>query len=90
MQGQSGVSPVELQRHLGMESYGTVGSMLHEIREALRQRVEAYKLNDQIEFDGAVCGRRETGTQRESFLAVETKDWISYCGLQICVRIALA
>ena len=77
MQGQSGVSPVELQRHFGMESYGTVGSMLHEIYEALRQRVEAYKLNGQIEFDGAVFGRRETGTQRESLLEVETKDWVS-------------
>ena len=51
--------------------------MLHEIYEALRQRVEAYKLNGQIEFDGAVFGRRETGTQGESLLEVETKDWVS-------------
>jgi hypothetical protein len=76
MQGKRGVSALELQRHLGMKSYGTVWSMLHKIREALRQRDESYKLKGQIELDGAVFGRRETGTQREVLVAVETKDWI--------------
>jgi hypothetical protein len=76
MQGKRGVSALELQRHLGMKSYGTVWSMLHKIREALRQRDEDYKLKGQIELDGAVFGRRETGTQREVLVAVETKDWV--------------
>ncbi len=69
MQGKRGVSALELQRHLGMKSYGTVWSMLHKIREALRQRDEDYKLKGQIELDGAVFGRRETGTQREVLVA---------------------
>lgn len=76
MQGKRGVSALELMRHLGMNSYGTVWTMLHKIREALRQRDAQYKLKGQIELDGAVFGRRETGTQREVLVAVETKDWI--------------
>lgn len=80
MQGKRGVSALELMRHLGMKSYGTVWSMLHKIREALRQRDEAYKLKGQIELDGAVFGRRETGTHREILVAVETKDWVDSKG----------
>jgi transposase-like protein len=80
MQGKRGVSALELMRHLGMKSYGTVWSMLHRIREALRQRDESYKLKGQIELDGAVFGRRETGTRREVLVAVETKDWIDHKG----------
>ncbi len=80
MQGKRGISAMELKRHLGMSSYGTVWSMLHKIREALRQRDESYKLKGQIELDGAVFGRRETGTQREVLVAVETKDWIDENG----------
>ncbi len=77
MQGKRGVSALELMRHLGMKSYGTVWSMLHKIREALRPRDEAYKLKGQIELDGAVFGLRETGNQREVLVAVETKDWVN-------------
>jgi hypothetical protein len=80
MQGKRGISALELKRHLGMKSYGTVWSMLHKIREALRQRDESYKLKGQIELDGAVFGRRETGTQREVLVAVETKDWVDENG----------
>jgi ISXO2-like transposase domain len=76
MQGNRGVSALELMVHLGMKSYGTVWSMLHKIREALRQLDEAYKLKGHIERHGAVFGRRATGTDREVLVAVEIKDWI--------------
>ncbi len=74
-QGKRGISALELQTDLGMKSYGTAWILLHKIREALRQRDERYKLNDVIELDGAVFGKRETGNQTEVFVAVETKAW---------------
>jgi len=80
MQGKRGVSALELMRHLGMNSYGTVWAMLHKIREALRQRDEEYKLKGQLELDGATFGRRETGTTQEVLVAVETKDWVDAKG----------
>lgn len=80
MQGKRGVSALELMRHLGMNSYGTVWAMLHKIREALRQRDDAYKLKGQLELDGATFGRRETGTVKEVLVAVETKDWVNAAG----------
>lgn len=80
MQGKRGISALELMRHLGSKSYGTVWAMLHKIREALRQRDEAYKLKGQIELDGATFGRRETGTEQEVLVAVETKDWFTDAG----------
>ncbi len=80
MQGKRGISALELTRHLGMRSYGTVWAMLHKIRDALRQRDEAYKLKGQVELDGACFGRRETGTEQDVLIAVETKDWIDERG----------
>ena len=80
MQGKRGISALELMRHLGSKSYGTVWAMLHKIREALRQRDDAYKLQGQLELDGATFGRRETGTEQEVLVAVETKDWVDAAG----------
>lgn len=80
MQGNRGISALELMRHLGAKSYGTVWAMLHKIREALRQRDDAYKLKGQLELDGATFGRRETGTEQEVLVAVETKDWVDEAG----------
>lgn len=76
MQGKRGVSALELKRHLGMRSSGTVWGMLHKIREALQQKDDAYKLGGTIELDGAIFGRRETGNQTEVLVAVETKDFV--------------
>jgi hypothetical protein len=76
MQDKRGISALQLKRQLGMKSYGTTWAMLHKIREALRQRDEHYKLKNVIELDGASFGRRETGTQAEVLVAIESKDWI--------------
>lgn len=65
---------LELQRDLGMKSYGTAWTLLHKIREALRQRDEIYKLNNIIELDRDVFGTRQTGNQTEILVAVETKN----------------
>lgn len=80
MQGKRGISALELARHLGARSYGTVWAMLHKIREALRQRDDEYKLRGQLELDGATFGRRETGTEQDVLVAVETKDWVDANG----------
>jgi transposase-like protein len=82
MQGKRGVSAMELQRQLKMSSYGTAWTMLHRIREGLRQKDEEYKLRNVIELDGAVFGRRETGNQTEVLVAVESKDWVDEKGRQ--------
>ena len=81
-QGKRGISALELQAELEMKSYGTTWHMLHKIREALKQRDETYKLNDIIELDGGVFGRRQTGNQSEVLVAVETKEWIDKNGKQ--------
>lgn len=80
MQGTRGISALELQRILKMKSYRTTWTMLHKIREALRQRDLKYKLNKYIELDGASFGKRETGNQVEVLVAIETKDWIDSKG----------
>jgi transposase-like protein len=80
MQGRRGVSAAELQEELEMKSYGTTWTILHKIREALRQRDEEYKLKDIIELDGATFGKRVTGNQVDVLVAVETKDWIDNKG----------
>lgn len=80
MQGTRGISALELQRLLKMKSYRTTWTMLHKIREALRQRDLRYKLNNYIELDGAVFGRQVTGNQVEVLVAIETKDWIDAKG----------
>jgi transposase-like protein len=80
MQDKRGVSALQLKRQLGMKSYGTTWTILHKIRESLRQRDEGYKLKDVIELDGASFGRRATGTQATVLVAVESKDWIDEKG----------
>ena len=77
MQGKRGISATELQRHLGLKSYGLVWSMLQKIRSALQQRDAEYKVGDGVvELDGAVFGKRETGNQCEVLVAIESKDWV--------------
>jgi transposase-like protein len=80
MQGKRGISALELKRQLEMKSYGTAWSILHKIRESLRQRDEHYKLKSVIELDGATFGRRETGTETEVLVAIESKDWVDEKG----------
>ena len=75
MHGKRGVSTLELQNELEMKSYGTTWVLHHKVREALRQRDEKYKLENIIELDGAIFGKRETGNQTEVLVAVETKPW---------------
>lgn len=79
-QGKRGISALELQAALEMKSYGTTWGMLHKIREALRQRDDTYKLNNIIELDGAVFGRKHTGNQAGALIAIESKDWIDKKG----------
>lgn len=79
-QGKRGVSALELKADLEMKSYGTAWTLLHKIREALRQRDARYKLHDVIELDGAVFGKRQTGDQTEVLMAVETKNWVDEKG----------
>ena len=81
-QGKRGISALELQSELEMKSYDTAWRILHKIREALRQRDEQYKLNDIIELDSGVFGKRCTGNQTEVLVAVESKDWIDHKGRQ--------
>jgi len=83
-QGKRGISALELQAELEMKSYGTAWNMLHKIREAMRQRDETYKINNIIELDGGVFGRRQTGNQTEVLVAVETKEWIDKNGRKKC------
>ena len=81
MQGKRGISAMELQRHLGVKSYGLVWTMLQKIRAALQQRDERYEVGDGVvELDGATFGKRETGNQCEVLVAIETKDWIDKNG----------
>jgi len=79
-QGKRGVSALELQADLEMKHYDTTWTLLHKIREALRQRDATYKLKNIIELDGAVFGKRQTGNQTEVLVAIETKDWIDKKG----------
>ena len=79
-QGKRGISALELQAALEMKSYGTTWVLLHKIRNALMQRDNEYKLNDIIELDGAVFGKRETGNQTEVLVAIESKDWVDKKG----------
>lgn len=78
--GKRGISALELQKELEIKSYPTAWTMLHKIREAMRQRDEVYKLKNIIELDGASFGRRETGNQTEVLVAIETKDWVDEKG----------
>ena len=68
--------------HGVLKSPRTTWSILHKIREALRQRDEQYKLKNVIELDGASFGKRETGNQTEVLVAIESKDWVDERGRQ--------
>src|SRR3990170_3794946 len=83
-QGKRGISTLELQSELEMKSYGTTWVLLHKIREALRQRDDEYKLNNIIELDGGVFGRRHTGNQTDVLVAIESKDWVDEKGRKKC------
>jgi transposase-like protein/uncharacterized protein (DUF983 family) len=79
-QGKRGISALELQAALEMKSYGTTWVLLHKIRNALMQRDDEYKLNDIIELDGGVFGRKQTGNQTDVLVAIESKDWVDQKG----------
>ena len=81
VQGKRGVSALELKRQLQMSCYETAWTMLHKIREALRQRDEAYKLKELIELDGAMFGNRMSGNQISTLIGVERREWINENGL---------
>lgn len=81
MQGKRGISAQELQRHLGLKSYGRVWSMLQKIRAALQHRDAGYQVGDGvIELDAGTFGRRETGNQCDVLVAIETKAWVNAKG----------
>ncbi len=81
MQGKRGMSTQELQRHLGLKSYGLVWSMLQKIRMALQQRDEMYQVGDGvIELDAGAFGKREPGNQCEVLVAIESKMWVDNKG----------
>lgn len=81
MQGKRGMSAQELQRHLGLKSYGRVWSMLQKIRAALPHRDASYEVGDGgIELDAGTLGRRRTGNQCDVLVAIETKAWVDAQG----------
>ena len=81
MQGKRGMSAQELQRHLGLKSYGRVWSMLLKIRAALQHRDAGYRVGDGvIELDAGTFGRRETSNQCDVLVAIETKTWVDAKG----------
>jgi transposase-like protein len=80
MQGKRGISVLELQKRLRMSSYGTTWSIMHKIREALRQRDDCYKLKGTVEFDGSAIGKLRKKNQAPLLVAVETKTWIDEKG----------
>ena len=81
MQGKRGISAQELQRHLGLKSYGRVWRMLQKIRAALHHRDAGYQVGDGgIELDAGTFGRRETGNHCDVLVAIETKAWVNANG----------
>ena len=90
MQGKRGMSAQELQRHLGLKSYGRVWSMLQKIRAALQHRDASYEVGDGvIELDAGTFGRRRTGNQCDVLVAIETKAWVDAQGRE-CSRAGFA
>jgi len=74
-QGKRGVSALELQRQLELTRYETAWGLLHKIRHALEQRDHKYQIDGIIELDGAVFGKKATGTHKTVLVGVETKRW---------------
>jgi transposase-like protein len=90
MQGKRGMSAQELQRHLGLKSYGRVWGMLQKIRAALQHRDASYEVGDGvIELDAGTFGRRGTGNQCDVLVAIETKTWVDAHGRE-CSRAGFA
>ncbi len=75
MMGKRGISALELQRQLQIDSYNTALFMLNIIRKALLDRDKKYKLEGIIEMDGANLGKKAQDNQRKLLLAIETKSW---------------
>ncbi len=81
MQGTRGMSAQELQRHLGVKSYGRVWGMLQKIRSALQHRDAGYRVgNGVLELDAGTFGRRASGNQCDVLVAIETKAWVDAKG----------
>jgi ribosomal protein L37AE/L43A len=71
---KGGISAVELQHRLGLGTYRAAWSLLHKLRCAMGLRDEKYQLKDEVELDGAVFGRRTTGTETKVYIAIESKE----------------
>jgi len=70
---KGGISALELQHRLGRTRYQPVWEMLHKLRVAMMVRDERYQLKGEVELDGAIFGRKITGTATKVYLAVESK-----------------
>ena len=79
-QDKRGVSALQLKRQLSMRSYGTAWTLLHRIREAMRQRDASYKLRGIVELDGADFGHQRDKGKKEVLIAIESKDWVDERG----------
>jgi hypothetical protein len=80
MSGKRGISALELQKHLGINSYKTAWGMLQKIRRALIERDQNYKLDGTIEVDGSHFGNRATGNSQGVIIGVESKQWVDEKG----------
>ncbi len=54
-----GISPLQLQRHLGISRYETAWTILHKLRRAM-VALERAKLTDEVEVDEGFLGGRDT------------------------------
>lgn len=70
---KGGISALELQHRLGIKHYRPAWEMLHKLRAAMGLRDENYELTAEVELDGAVFGKRATGTETKVYIAVESK-----------------
>jgi hypothetical protein len=90
MQGQRGMSAQELQRHLGLKSYGRVWSMLQKILAALQHRDASYEVAmGSSSWMRVPFGRRGPGNQCDVLVAIETKVWVDAQGRE-CSRTGFA
>lgn len=89
MQDKRGISALQLQRMLGLNSYQTAWSMLLRIRRSIGLRDERYQLSGAVEFDGAyflndrekLKERHYSGNKKDAVLiAVEQKTWVDEKG----------
>jgi hypothetical protein len=80
MSSKKGISALDLQRQLEINTYRTALTILRRVRSALTQRDEQYKLKGVIEFDGTCLGKKASDNQEEILVAVEVKEYISRSG----------